>query len=96
MKLVEAGRAIMSGAKMILMDEPASGIYPKLAHEVFYYLTEMKKKLEVTFLIIEHRLELVLPYVDHVYAMARGNIVSEGEPKKVLSDPVVIESYLGG
>jgi len=96
MKLVEAGRAIMSGAKMILMDEPASGIYPKLAHEVFYYLTEMKKKLEVTFLIIEHRLELVLPYVDHVYAMARGNIVSEGKPKKVLSDPVVIESYLGG
>ncbi len=96
MKLVEAGRAIMSGAKMILMDEPASGIYPKLAHEVFYYLTEMKKELEVTFLIIEHRLELVLPYVDHVYAMARGNIVSEGEPKKVLDDPVVIESYLGG
>ncbi len=95
MKLLEAGRAIISGAKMILMDEPASGIYPKLAHEVFYHLTEMKKKLGVTFLIIEHRLELVLPYVDHVYAMARGSIVSEGEPKKVLSDPVVIESYLG-
>jgi len=95
MKLVEAGRAIMSGAKMILMDEPASGIYPKLAHEVFYHLTEMKKKLGVTFLIIEHRLELVLPYVDHVYAMARGNIVSEGKPKKVLNDPVVVESYLG-
>jgi len=96
MKLVEAGRAIMSGAKMILMDEPASGIYPKLAHEVFYYLTEMKKKLGVTFLIIEHRLELVLPYVDYVYAMAGGKIVSEGNPEKVLSDPIVIESYLGG
>ena len=96
MKLVEAGRAIMSGARMILMDEPASGIYPKLAHEVFSYLTKMKKKLGVTFLIIEHRLELVLPYVDHVYAMARGKIISEGKPKKVLSHPAVIESYLGG
>lgn len=96
MKLLEAGRAIMSGAKMILMDEPASGIYPKLAHEIFYYLTEMKKKLGVSFLIIEHRIELVLPYVDQVYAMARGKIVSNGEPKKVLSDPAVIESYLGG
>jgi len=96
MKLLEAGRAIMSGAKMILMDEPASGIYPKLAHEVFSHLTDMKNKLGVTFLIIEHRLELVLPYVDYVYAMARGKIVSEGKPKKVLSDPVVIESYLGG
>jgi len=95
MKLVEAGRAIMSGAKMILMDEPAAGLNPKLAHEVFYYLIEMKK-LGVTFLIVEHRLELVLPYVDHVYVMARGKIVSEGDPEKVLSDPVVIENYLGG
>ena len=95
MKLVEAGRAIMSGAKMILMDEPASGIYPKLAHEVFYYLREMKNKLGITFLIIEHRLGLILPYVDYVYAMARGKIISEGKPNEVLNDPVVIESYLG-
>jgi branched-chain amino acid transport system ATP-binding protein len=95
MKLVEAGRAIMSGAKMLLMDEPAAGIYPKLAHEVFSYLTEMKQKLGVTFLIIEHRLELVLPYVDYVYAMATGKIISEGKPTTVLSDPVVVDSYLG-
>jgi len=96
MKLVEAGRAIMSGAKMILMDEPAAGIYPKLVQEVFYYFTEMKVKLGVTFLIIEHRLELILSYVDYVYAMARGKVVSKGSPKEVLDDPVVIESYLGG
>jgi len=95
MKLVEAGRAIMSGAKMIVMDEPASGIYPKLAHEVLSKLTEMKNKLRVTFLIVEHRLELVLPYVDYVYAMSTGRVVSEGKPKKVLTDPAVIESYLG-
>jgi len=95
MKLVEAGRAIMSGAKMILMDEPASGIFPKLGHEVFHHLTEMKRKLGVTFLIVEHRLDLALPYVDRVFAMARGRIVSEGKPDDVLSDPVVTESYLG-
>lgn len=96
MKLVEAGRAIMSGAKMILMDEPAAGIYPKLAQEVFYYFTEMKTKLGVTFLVIEHRLELILAFVDYVYAMARGQIVSEGDAEAVLNDPIVIESYLGG
>lgn len=96
MKLVEAGRAIMSGAEMILMDEPAAGIFPKLAQEVFYYLTEMKKELGVTFFVIEHRLDLILPYVDYVYAMARGRIVSEGKPEDVLSDPIVIEQYLGG
>ena len=96
MKLLEAGRAVMSGAKVILMDEPAAGVFPKLAHSVLSHLVRMKEKLGVTFLIVEHRLELVLPYIDHVYAMARGRIVSEGEPKKVLKDPAVIESYLGG
>jgi branched-chain amino acid transport system ATP-binding protein len=96
MKLLEAGRAIMSGARMILMDEPAAGLYPKLAHEVFSHFIEMRKKLDVTFFIIEHRLEIVLPYVDYVYAMSAGNIISKGEPKKVLNDPLVIESYLGG
>lgn len=96
MKLLEAGRALMSGAKMILMDEPAAGIYPTLAHEVFSQLTETKEKLGVSFLIVEHRLELILPYVDYAYAMANGRIVAEGEPTEVLSAPVVIESYLGG
>lgn len=96
MKLLEAGRALMSGAKVILMDEPAAGIYPTLAHEVFNKLTEVKEKLGVSFLIVEHRLELVLPYVEYAYAMANGKIVAEGKPKEVLNDPVVIESYLGG
>jgi branched-chain amino acid transport system ATP-binding protein len=96
MKLLEAGRALMSGAKVILMDEPAAGIYQTLAHEVFNKLTEVKEKLEVSFLIIEHRLELILPYVDYAYAMTNGRIVAEGKPKEVLNAPVVIESYLGG
>lgn len=95
MKLVEAGRAIMSGAQMILMDEPAAGLFPKLAHEVFHYLTEMKDKLGVTFLIIEHRLDLVLPYIDYAYCLTRGQLVCEGKPKEVLSNEVVIDSYLG-
>ncbi len=96
MKLLEAGRALMSGAKIVLMDEPAAGIYPKLAHEVFNKLTETKEKLGVCFLIIEHRLELILPYVDYAYAMANGNIIAEGNPKDVLDNPIVIENYLGG
>lgn len=95
MKLVEAGRAFMCGAKMILMDEPAAGIFPRLAHEVFHYLTEMKKNLGITFLIVEHRINLVLPYIDHLYCMDKGKIICEGSPEKVLLDERVIESYLG-
>jgi branched-chain amino acid transport system ATP-binding protein len=51
--------------------------------------------LGVTFLIVEHRLDLVLPYIDYAYCLARGRLISEGTPKKVLSDEVVIDSYLG-
>ncbi|MFQ5711467.1 MAG: ABC transporter ATP-binding protein [Candidatus Geothermarchaeales archaeon] len=96
MKLLEAGRALMSGAKMIFMDEPAAGINPVLAHEMFSHLRDLKNKLNVTFLFVEHRLELALQFVDHVYAMSRGKIVSEGTADEVFNDPVVVESYMGG
>lgn len=96
MKLVEAGRSILSGAEMILMDEPAAGLFPNLAHEVFDYLTLLKKNFGMTFLIVEHRLELALPYVDHVIAIANGRVISEGIPEECLNDPAVIECYLGG
>ncbi|MEM4188489.1 MAG: ABC transporter ATP-binding protein [Candidatus Hadarchaeum sp.] len=95
MKLLETARALMSGAKMILMDEPAAGVFPSLIDKMFRHFVDLKKKLGITFLIIEHRLEPVLPYVDYVYAMDRGNIISEGKPKEVLNDEKVIESYLG-
>jgi branched-chain amino acid transport system ATP-binding protein len=49
----------------------------------------------VTFLIIEHRLDIALGYVDHVIAMAYGKIISNGSPDVVISDPHVIEAYLG-
>jgi branched-chain amino acid transport system ATP-binding protein len=95
MKLVEAGRSIISGANMIMMDEPAAGLFPRLAQEVFDYLTLMKDSFGVTFLIIEHRLDLVVPYVDYVFALANGQLISEGIPEKCLSDPAVIDCYLG-
>jgi branched-chain amino acid transport system ATP-binding protein len=95
MKLLETARALMSGAKMIMMDEPAAGVFPSLIDKIFEHFVELKKKFGLTFLIIEHRLEPVLPYVDYVYAMDRGRVISEGKPKEVLNDEKVIESYLG-
>jgi branched-chain amino acid transport system ATP-binding protein len=96
LKLLEVGRALMSGAKLILMDEPASGINPTLAHKVFSHLVEIKDKLGITFLLVEHRLEIALQYIDYVYAMVQGKIISKGTGEEVLEDSKVIEGYLGG
>ena len=94
MKLLEIGRALMSDAKMIMMDEPISGVNPVLAHEIFTRLLELRKKLGITFFIIEHRLEIALKYVDYVYVMDRGRLLTEGKPEEVIEDPRVIEAYL--
>ena len=94
-KLLELGRAMMSDAKMILMDEPIAGVNPTLAHEIFDKMTEICKKQKITFLIVEHRLDIALQYSDHVFAMDRGKIIAQGTSDEVLKHPKVIESYLG-
>ena len=95
-KLLELGRAMMSGASMILMDEPIAGINPTLAHEIFAKISDLCKKQKITLLIVEHRLDIALQYADHVFAMDRGKIIAEGSSEDVIKHPKVVESYLGG
>ncbi|MET1101339.1 MAG: ABC transporter ATP-binding protein [Pyrodictiaceae archaeon] len=96
LKLLEVGRALMSGAKMMIMDEPAAGVNPTQAHEIFATLTRLREEQGITFLVIEHRIDIAARYVDYIYAMHLGKVISQGPPDKVLRDPVVIESYIGG
>jgi branched-chain amino acid transport system ATP-binding protein len=95
MKLLELARALMSGSKLALLDEPISGVNPTLAHEIFERILKLRDELGVTFLIVEHRLEIALSYVDMVTAMALGKVVAAGKPDLVMTDPKVIEAYLG-
>ena len=94
-KLLELGRAMMSGAKMILMDEPIAGVNPTLAHEIFKKISSICKEQKITFLIVEHRLDIALQYADYVFAMNRGKIIAKGNSEQVIKHPKVIESYLG-
>lgn len=95
MKLLELARALMSGSKIILLDEPISGVNPTLAHEIFERILKLRDDLGVTFVVVEHRLDIALSYVDSVTAMAFGKVVAAGKPEMVMADPKVIEAYLG-
>jgi len=96
MKLLEIGRALMSDPKVVLMDEPVAGVNPKLAHTIMEHLLSLRDELDLSFLIVEHRLDIVLRYVDLVYAMNNGRVVAEGEPEEIIEHPAVVEAYLGG
>ena len=96
LKLLEIGRALISNASMILLDEPISGVNPTLAHEIFSTLVKIRDNYGVTFLIVEHRLDIALSYVDSVIVLTYGKFLISGTPREVTSDKRVIDAYLGG
>jgi len=95
LKLLEIGRALMSGGETILLDEPVGSIDPKLCHQIFSHILRLRDELGITFLVIEHRLEVAAQYADHVFAMDLGKLVCEGTSEEVFEDPRVITAYLG-
>jgi branched-chain amino acid transport system ATP-binding protein len=95
LKLLEIGRVLMNDARLLLLDEPVGSVYPVLAHGIFSYLLKLRKELGTTLLVVEHRLDIAMEYVDYVYAMANGRIICEGKPEEVISDENVTESFLG-
>ncbi|MFS8583172.1 MAG: ABC transporter ATP-binding protein [Limnochordales bacterium] len=95
MKLLEAARALMGQAKLLLFDEPAAGVAPALAHSVFDHLRRMQQEAGMTLFVIEHRLDVLFEYVDYVIVMDRGRVIARGRPAEVAKAPRVIEAYFG-
>ncbi len=83
----------MRNAKLIVMDEPIAGVNPALAHSILDRLVELKKN-NVSFLLVEHRLDIAIKYIDYIYVMAEGKIIAEGTEEEVINNPKVKEVYL--
>lgn len=94
-KLVELARALMADPKIILLDEPGAGVNPALLDIIVEKIVELNKR-GITFLIIEHNMDFIMSLCDKVVVMAAGQVITEGSPDQVISDPAVIEAYLGG
>jgi branched-chain amino acid transport system ATP-binding protein len=95
MKLLEIARSLMGEPKMLLLDEPTAGVAPKLAYNIFEQIAELRRSLGITFLIVEHRLEILFDFVDTVYVMHLGRVLAHGTPDEIAQNAEVREVYFG-
>src|SRR5262245_51425879 len=93
-KLLELGRALMADPKLILLDEPIAGVNPVLANEIAAHLRGLRDE-GITFLIIEHHLDVIARLCAPVIVMAEGRHLAEGSFAQLASDPRVQEAYMG-
>ena len=94
-KLLELARVLMAQPQLILLDEPGAGVNPTLLATIMDKLQELHAR-GITFLIIEHNMDLIMQLCDPVLVLAQGKLLLEGPPETVRSDPRVLEAYLGG
>ncbi|MBU2980248.1 ABC transporter ATP-binding protein [Lentibacter algarum] len=94
-KVVEIGRALAIGPKMILLDEPASGLSVEESQEVAFWIEDMRRDMGLTVLMVEHDMGLVSAVADRVLAVANGRMLAEGTAAEVQADPHVQAAYLG-
>ncbi len=95
LKLLELGRTLMSDPKLILLDEPGAGVNPTLLGQITERIVELNRR-GISFLIIEHNMDMVMNLCRPVVVMAGGRLLMQGEPEEVRRDPRVLDAYLGG
>jgi branched-chain amino acid transport system ATP-binding protein len=94
-KLLELARVLMAEPAVVLLDEPAAGVAPALLETIMDRIATLNAR-GMTFLIVEHNMELVARLCRHVFVMAGGQLLTEGTAAAVVADPRVIDAYLGG
>ena len=94
-KMVEIARALCLRPKLLLLDEPSSGLNPEETDDLSFWLEDINQELGITVIMVEHDMNLVTQASDRVMALADGRLVTIGEPQAVQNHPEVLRAYLG-
>ena len=92
---LEIARAMATGPKLLLLDEPAAGMNPNETEELMEDIRQVREEFDMTILLIEHDMRLVAGICEKLTVLNFGRILTEGETKTVLADPEVVKAYLG-
>lgn len=92
---LEIARALATNPKLLLLDEPAAGMNPKETQELMDTISKIREKFDISILLIEHDMKLVLGLCERLIVLDHGKIIAQGDPDKVVNDREVIRAYLG-
>ena len=95
-KVVELGRALCTEPKLLLLDEPSSGLNTEETEDMAWWIQDIKNDLGITVLMVEHDMKLVSEVSDRVLALNYGRVLATGTSREVQSHPEVVKAYLGG